>query len=1101
MSATTFSHARYQKGAVLGQGAQGVVFRVVDREAPSRALVAKLWHAGTFGDDVLAGEFALLSRLRQPGLVRAHDLGRDEITRAPFFVEDFVDGPDADAWVAAEPDPARRAARLAHVLAEVATALASLHDAGFLHGDLKPPHVRISAGDRPILLDLGAAVARARAAESPRALTLGYAAPELLAGAPASPSTDLFALGALSFAVATGQPPELGPRRPLRASAPWVPPSVADVIESLLAEHPADRPSGARDVLARLGEKRAPAWAPAPAPLGREDALAAIALPTSSGVRYVVGESGAGKSHLAREAWTRALLSGRAARFVAFPEVDPRLSARLVAFLRGDEGARPFGAAEPLLLFLDDLEAAPTELREALDLHRCRPRDAGGLVIVATAREAPAGAESLVLGVLPDAAMRALCEASLDPSSGVDCEELVRAARGNPGWLLASLGHVPLTPASVEDRARALSLDARRALATIAVVGGVAPEALARAILGDRAARALAESSFAALVTRRASAGGVTWALASAPVAVAVATALGDRALVDAVADAALSGALLGTSMLLALAEGPHRPTRRAELLRAAALRARREALRGEEIAALLALAEDARTRTTAELVRLERLTRDAGTASAHPQVINWLDEAARVDPRVRPLALRRRAEERARSGDHAGAEAAARGALEAAREAGDVSAEAFAHATVGLVLLYRAEWEAAHEELREARALVAAGDAVDDPEETARLEHNLGVVAIYRGAVAEAIEAFERSLAKKLRLGDRAGTRACLRNLGYALVRSGRLDEAARTLDEALALARSLGQASGRAWCLSARAEVEIARGDAHGAERFVAEAEALGDAVPAAVRGDLAILRAECEILAGDGAAALASLARVDDVLRASDALVDARAAIATARALLACVPARRRDAARAASSAVRRARGAGLPEPEAEGLRVLASLRLRAPAPRPVERGDGGHERALASWLDEVAGGASAADAALSLARFAAASSGAERAFVVIADELGETRSAWGVDVDGLAIEGAEARVPAELVREAFLRDAPVYVPRRTTAAGTGAALACASPRGPGRRAAIVLEHRFAPHRFDGLSADRPRTFATLSGVVLRLFEKLARPPSRS
>jgi serine/threonine protein kinase len=135
-----FSHSRYEAREVLGRGGQGVVLRVVDREAPSDALVAKVWSGGgaaSGADDVtLAGEFALLARLRIPGLVQARDFGRDAASGATMFVEDFVDGPDATAWIAAAEDARVKRARLAEIIASVATTLAALHDAGFLHGDL-----------------------------------------------------------------------------------------------------------------------------------------------------------------------------------------------------------------------------------------------------------------------------------------------------------------------------------------------------------------------------------------------------------------------------------------------------------------------------------------------------------------------------------------------------------------------------------------------------------------------------------------------------------------------------------------------------------------------------------------------------------------------------------------------------------------------------------------------------------------------------------------------------------------------------------------------------------------------------------------------------
>ncbi|HTN88444.1 MAG TPA: hypothetical protein VL242_32410, partial [Sorangium sp.] len=120
------AHARYEPGEILGQGAQGVVGRVIDREARGRELVAKVFRQGAFREDTLLGEFALLARLRVSGVVRAHDLGRDERTGAPFLVEEYVAGDDAAAWVqGALAD--ERPARLARVLGGVARTLAALH--------------------------------------------------------------------------------------------------------------------------------------------------------------------------------------------------------------------------------------------------------------------------------------------------------------------------------------------------------------------------------------------------------------------------------------------------------------------------------------------------------------------------------------------------------------------------------------------------------------------------------------------------------------------------------------------------------------------------------------------------------------------------------------------------------------------------------------------------------------------------------------------------------------------------------------------------------------------------------------------------------------
>jgi len=300
MTAGAFlTHARYLPGPILGRGGQGVVGRVVDREAPDRALVAKVWRPGAFREEALYGEFALLARLRVPGVVRAHDLGRDERSGAPFFVEELVPGDDAGTWVSAAP-LCDRAGRLVGVLRDVARALAALHGAGFLHSDLKPAHVRMrparGGGEEAVLLDLGASVARAKAQGGQAAFTAGFAAPELLAGSAPSTASDLFGLGALGWALAAGRPPEVGRSRgELREAAPWVTPSVADVIEGLLELHPRDRPSSALEVLGALGAATAEAGiglGALAAPLGRERELGELLASKPASVRTITGPGG-----------------------------------------------------------------------------------------------------------------------------------------------------------------------------------------------------------------------------------------------------------------------------------------------------------------------------------------------------------------------------------------------------------------------------------------------------------------------------------------------------------------------------------------------------------------------------------------------------------------------------------------------------------------------------------------------------------------------------------------------------------------------------------------------------------------------------------------
>jgi len=1111
-AAPLLNHPRYEAREELGRGAQGVVLRVVDREAPERALAAKLWLSDVFDEQTLLGEFALLSRLRIPGLVRAHDLGRDIATGAPFLVEDFVGGPEASAWCA-EVEP-ERAARLVSVLADVLGSLALLHDAGFVHGDLKPAHVRMTAPagprSRSVLLDLGAAIGRARDRSAPSAFSRAWASPEILAGAAASPASDLHGVGALAWAFCTGRAPDPAVRAPLRRLAAWVPPSVADLVEDLLAPHPRDRPSDAREALGRLGALDGTPLGLPPAPIGRERELAALLDPPRSGVRYLVGPSGAGKSHLARELATRALVAGRGARIVSFSAGTVAIASRLAAYFRGSDEAWPFiGTAAPVLLVLDDLDLAPAEIRAALDAYRCRPRPIGSPVeILATARAAPDGAEALPLGPLDLESFGELCRA-LGLHAPERIRETAAESGGSPGWLVASLGCVALTPSTAMERIRTASKEAVDLLCAVATVGGTASDALCRRVVGSDSARPLAELCAASLVTRRRGPSGVVHALTAPALARDLAAALGTFERVDRVADALLAEADAPATSLLAVAGAEHPPARRDELLHRAAARARSDGLRAEEIEALFALAGDRRHRTTELLCRLERLTRDTGTAASHPQVLAWLDEAAASDPQARPLALRRQAERRAREGDVSAARRLAEEAREAAHELSDPTGEALALATLGAVALFRADWTEADQALTDARARLAGQD-VADAEEVARLEHNAGVVALYRGRARDAALAFERSLATKRRLGDRAGMRSCLLNLGLALAKDGRLDEADRALAEAILLARALGQVGGRGWCLAARADVAVRRHDALAAERWIAEAETIQDTLPAAVRADLGILRAQVALLEGDGARALAELRRIGSDVRQTDSLIDARALCAEASAYLAILPADRRRAARLAVRAARKATAATLPEALAQALEVLHAARRRAigprastPAaeyPRTMEPRPPEDDEAW-RWIADVARGLAPGDAARGLARLVARRARAERAFVARVDPSGRVTEAWGADIDGLPVGDARERLEAGLGLGGPMRsgraipgkDGPVYQRDIETVGGRGSRLAVTAPDpggAPGALALVVAEHRFSPAHFDDIEAAQATRWATLASLTLRL-----------
>jgi serine/threonine-protein kinase len=161
------------------------------------------------------------------------------------------------------------------IVRQMAEGLAALHQAGWMHGDVKPANAMIAPSGHVTLIDLGLArhVDR-RAAESELELfgTLDYLAPERWRSTSAADiRSDLYSLGIVLFELLTGRRPlsrdeldhwdEKGGReaffpKPLPSFsirvAPRVPLRVARLLRQMLAQEPLRRPQTPSEVVDRL---------------------------------------------------------------------------------------------------------------------------------------------------------------------------------------------------------------------------------------------------------------------------------------------------------------------------------------------------------------------------------------------------------------------------------------------------------------------------------------------------------------------------------------------------------------------------------------------------------------------------------------------------------------------------------------------------------------------------------------------------------------------------------------------------------------------------------------------------------------------------------
>ena len=382
---------KYRVAEPIATGAFGRVLKVMDVETGEpRALKV----AYGSGETMLLDEFEQLAKLRHPSLPRVFEVGRtseivDEIPAgAPFFVAEWITGGRADARAWSEP----RA--LWGLLADVAGALAVIHGAGLVHGDVAPQNLML-AGERAMLVDLG--LAGGNGARG----TPAYMAPEAFAG-DVEPRSDLYGLGLTAMRLVLGRDPFEAPtlgelaHRILTTPAPALPPSVpaplADLIARLCARDPEARPASALAVLDEL-DQLAPAIAPnlarrarpkvgpPPAPIAWPGASAWIAelvraLATGR-VQVIAGVAASGARPLVDGAVRRWQLDQAARRRESVPLITGSLDevvARLRAAPLADEPvgrwlgrvARAARAASALVVFeLGDDPRAP-ELVTAL---------------------------------------------------------------------------------------------------------------------------------------------------------------------------------------------------------------------------------------------------------------------------------------------------------------------------------------------------------------------------------------------------------------------------------------------------------------------------------------------------------------------------------------------------------------------------------------------------------------------------------------------------------------------------------------------------------------------------------------------------------------
>jgi serine/threonine protein kinase len=300
----------------LGAGTMGVVFlahdTLLDRPVAIKFIGALEVDATT--RQRFFTEARAVARLSHPNVVAVYRVG--ELRQRPYLVSEYARGTSLAAI--AKPIPWQRALKIGLGLAR---GLAAAHRSGVLHRDIKPANIMLGDGDEPKLLDFGLAKVVNATASHPRATetasildratgspsrdnqldaTLSmagslearrpgdgqlpalapgshltkegaiigtplYLAPELWRGEPASPASDVYALGVVLYELLAGHPPHAGRMAlelaarvtaedavPIASRVANLPPQLAQLIDACASRDLARRPCSGDAVHALL---------------------------------------------------------------------------------------------------------------------------------------------------------------------------------------------------------------------------------------------------------------------------------------------------------------------------------------------------------------------------------------------------------------------------------------------------------------------------------------------------------------------------------------------------------------------------------------------------------------------------------------------------------------------------------------------------------------------------------------------------------------------------------------------------------------------------------------------------------------------------------
>lgn len=263
----------YRVMRVLCEGPRSHLYLVQNlaHERDSKICVMKV-PSENFADDPVYLEGFLREdwigrRLDHPGIVKYFERPHDSAFL--YALLEYVPGRTLRQWIHDHPKPPLQEVR--RLVDEMARALRAMQRMQMVHRDLKPENVMIDTDGRIRIIDLGTVHVAgfdelaSAVRETVPVGSVGYVAPECLAGAPAGHAADIFSLGVVTYEMLTGKLPYRTPANALDPSSyrgltyqnasqvrPDIPPWLEQALRKAVAARPAERYAALSEFLTDL---------------------------------------------------------------------------------------------------------------------------------------------------------------------------------------------------------------------------------------------------------------------------------------------------------------------------------------------------------------------------------------------------------------------------------------------------------------------------------------------------------------------------------------------------------------------------------------------------------------------------------------------------------------------------------------------------------------------------------------------------------------------------------------------------------------------------------------------------------------------------------